>query len=110
VFGVVLAAGLIGAGMVSVGNKRAILDAPLTSVGLLAGVATFAVLEIVLSVPMWVGVISALGVMGLYDLARAILFPIGPALAERAPVHLGARRRGERNGHGRLRRESIGAH
>jgi hypothetical protein len=108
-FGVVLAAGLIGAGMISVGEKRAILDAPLTSVGLLAGVATFAVLEIVLSVPMWVGVVSALGTIGLYDLARANLFPIGPVLHEVAPVHRDARPRSERNGHGRFHREAVGA-
>jgi hypothetical protein len=108
-FGVVLAAGVIGAGMISVENKRAIFDAPLTSVGLLTGAATFAVLEIVLSVPMWVGVISALGAIGIYDLTRAILFPIGPVLHEAAPVHLRARPRAERNGHGRFHRETAGA-
>lgn len=74
--GVVLAAGVIGAGMIAASNGRVILDAPLTSTGLLAGVAAFAVLEIVLSVPMWVGVVTGLGMTGLYDISRAILFPV----------------------------------
>jgi hypothetical protein len=43
-------------GMIAATKRHAVLDVPLTSAGVLAGVAAFAVLEIVLSVPMWVGV------------------------------------------------------
>ncbi len=64
--GCVLAACLIAAGMV-LARSSPVLDAPLTAPGLLLGIAAFAVLEVVLSVPMWVGVITGLGVMGVYD-------------------------------------------
>jgi hypothetical protein len=71
---VILCAGLIGAGLIWVGELGIAIDAPITSVGMLAGVGTFAVLEIVLSVTMWVGVIAGLSVIGLYDVIRAIGF------------------------------------
>jgi hypothetical protein len=104
--GVVLAAGFLAAGMILATDRGAALDAPVTSVGLLTGVATFAVLEIVLSVPMWVGVVSALGTIGLYDLARANLVTlVRPALRRRPEAHRRARQRTARNGHGRLDRE-----
>lgn len=51
----------------------ALVDAPLTSAGLLLGIATFTILEVVLSVPLWVDVISGLGVMGLYNIADAAI-------------------------------------
>ena len=49
--GRVFAAGALAAVMVSAGSSRSILDAPLTSVGLLLGIAAIAILEIGLSVP-----------------------------------------------------------
>ena len=70
--GCVFAAGALAAVMVSTGSLRSILDAPLTSAGLLLGIAAFAILEVVLSVPMWIGVVSGLGVMGIYGLANAV--------------------------------------
>ena len=53
----------------------ALIDAPLTSAGLLLGIATVTILEVVLSVPLWIDVISGLGVMGLYDTADAAIRP-----------------------------------
>ena len=70
--GCVFAAGTLAAVIVSAGSARSVLDAPLTSAGLLLGIAAFAVLEVVLSVSMWIGVVSGLGVMGLYGLANAV--------------------------------------
>ena len=51
---------------------RAISDAPLTAPGLLLGITAFAVLEVVLSVPMWVGVVSGLAVSGIYSMIDAV--------------------------------------
>jgi hypothetical protein len=103
---VVLAAGLLAAGMILATERGAVLDAPVTSVGLLAGVATFAVLEIVLSVPMWVGVVSALATIGLYDLSRLNLFALARTPhRRRTDVHRGPRPRAAHNGRGRHDRE-----
>lgn len=67
--GSVLAAGVLAAAIVAGGP---VFDAPLTSAGLLLGIATFVVLEVVLSsIPMWVAVVSGLGVIGLYGLVNA---------------------------------------
>ena len=72
--GIVLAAGVLAAGMVAGGRLRAVLDAPLSSPGLLLGIAAFVILEVVLSaVPMWVGVVSGLGVTGVYGIADAAM-------------------------------------
>jgi hypothetical protein len=79
--GCVFAAGALATGMASAASTRAVLDAPLTSAGMLLGIATFAILEIVLSVPMWIGVISGLGVVGLYGLANAVFRPPARAAA-----------------------------
>ena len=110
--GCVFAAGALAAVMVSAGSARSILDAPLTSVGLLLGIAAFAVLEIVLSVPMWIGVVSGLGVMGLYGLANGAF---GSA-AEAAPKLTGERSDATfagsswaHNGHSHTTREPVGA-
>lgn len=86
--GCVIAAGLIAAGMVFT-NVSSLFNAPLTAPGLLLGIAAFAVLEVVLTVPMWVGVISGLSVMGLYDvIAVALRRPgiIAPSEAEATPA------------------------
>lgn len=108
--GVVLAAGLIAAAMIAAGQKRVRFDAPLTSTGLLAGVAAFAVLEIVLSVPMWVGVVTGLSVIGLYDISRAILFPVRPTRQEEPAVDRRPRTASSAaNGHERYQREPIAA-
>ncbi len=74
--------------MIDASEKGAILDAPLTSTGLLAGVAAFVGLEIVLSAPMWVGVVTGLAVIGLYDFARVIVSPVRASLRE-APATRG---------------------
>lgn len=102
-----LAAGVIGAGMILVNERRALLDAPLTSVGLLAGVATFAVLEIVLSVPMWVGVVSALGTIGLYDLARMNLIAAGSTLDHGRATGRTSHAPAGGNGHGHYDGEPV---
>jgi hypothetical protein len=110
--GCVLAAGALATGMVSAGSMRAVLDAPLTSAGLLLGIAAFAILEIVLSVPMWIGVISGLGVMGLYGLANATYGPPAKAAPERPAETRGSSDAGlpwVHNGHDRVTREPVGA-
>lgn len=110
--GCVLGAGMIAAGMASAGPARRILDAPLTSVGALLGIAAFVILQVVLSVPMWVSVVAGLGVMGAYGLASAA---VDPVLVKRTDGTSGqeASRQGEspwlHNGHDRPTREPVGA-
>lgn len=107
--GVAVGAGVLGATMIAAGETLAVLDVPLTSVGLLSGIAAFAVLEIVLSVPMWIAVVTGLGVIGVYDIVRAILAPVrmtGDAVAIHRPAKTPAP---ATNGHGRYQRESVGA-
>lgn len=106
--GVVLAGGMVAAGMIAINDRGAILDAPLTSAGLVAGIAAFAVLEIVLSVPMWIDVVTGLGVMGLFDMARGIL-STGTPRREAEPATHQPRPAGpaETNGHDRYRREPL---
>jgi hypothetical protein len=111
--GCVVAAGFL-AGAMALGGPR--IDATLTAAGLLFGIATFAILEVVLAVPMWIGVISGLGVMGLYDLADALLRP-GDTTTEPAPASAGQRRFGPlgrsreaTDGHAADRRAAVGAH
>jgi predicted secreted protein len=70
--GSVLAAGVLAGALASVPGRRPVLDARLTSTGLVFGIATFVVLEVVLSsVPLWVGVVAALTVIGAYDMIDA---------------------------------------
>lgn len=67
--GSVIAAGVLAAAMVAGGR---VFDAPLTSAGLLLGIAMFVILKVVLSsIPMWVSVVSGLGMIGLYSLVDA---------------------------------------
>jgi predicted secreted protein len=107
--GCVLAAGLIAAGMVFT-SVRPVLDAPLTAPGLLLGIAAFAVLEVVLSVPMWVGVITGLSVMGLYDLIDAALRrPRVTARSEAKAAPAPSAVAWQGNGHERPEAETVGA-
>jgi hypothetical protein len=110
--GCVLAAGVLAAGMVSAGSARVVLDAPLTSAGALLGIAAFAVLEIVLSVPMWIGVVSGLGVMGLYGLANATFRAPATTAAEVSAEQSDAAHVGSpwiHNGHDHVTRQPVGA-
>jgi len=103
--GCVVAAGVIAAGMVFP-RLRPVLDAPLTAPGLLLGIAAFAILEVVLSVTMWVGVITGLGVLGLYGVIDVALRRdlIGPRREEKkvAPTWQG-------NGHDRSEAQTVAA-
>lgn len=87
------------------------VDAPLTAAGLLLGIATFVIMRVVLSVPIWVDVVSGLGVIGLYDIANAGLGRAGlalrtkkPATQQNQPAPVGTP--GWSNGHNR---EPVGA-
>jgi len=104
--GIVAAAGLIAAGMVAAGPM---LDAPLSATGLLLGVAAFAAMQVVLSIPVWVDVVSGLGVIGLYGIVDAALrgrkISRGPGLSLGSRLTPSARAR-SRNGH---QREPVGA-
>lgn len=72
--GSVLAAGVLAAALVFAPGRRLVPDAQLGRTGLVFGIATFVVLEVVLSsVPMWVGVVAALTVIGVYDTIEAAL-------------------------------------
>jgi hypothetical protein len=91
---------------------RAALDAPLTSAGMLLGIATFAILEVVLSVPMWIGVISGLGVVGLYGLANAASCPWVKMAGEPRGEQRDSSQRlfpSVHNGHDHATREPVGA-
>jgi hypothetical protein len=109
--GAAACAGLL-AGAMALGGPR--IDAPLTATGLLLGVATFVILRVVLSVPLWVDVVTGLGAIGLYDIANAMLRPGTPA-DEPAPAgeprrsFAPARTREAANGHAADRHAPIGA-
>jgi hypothetical protein len=60
-----------------------LLDARVTSAGVLLGIATFVILEVVLPLPLWIAVVSGLGVMGLYGLVDSA-FGRGRLAAEAA--------------------------
>jgi hypothetical protein len=109
--GVVAGAGPIAAAMLAAGPT---LDAPLSATGLLLGVAAFLILRVVLSVPIWIDIVSGLGVTGLYAIADAAVRRMKPSDGlDDVP----ARRFGpspatrSRNGHDSLhQREPVGAH
>jgi len=73
--GVALGALAVVAGLSAVPGVDRLVRAPLTVAGLTFGVATFVILAVVLSVPLWVDVISGLGVMGLADAIGAAIGP-----------------------------------
>lgn len=106
-FGCVVAAATVAAAMILTGP---VLDAPVSTTGILFGIAAFVILEVVLSVPLWVGVVSGLGVVGLYGIADSALRPgqRPPASEPRqrftAPAAVHAP-----NGHDQTRREPVGA-
>jgi hypothetical protein len=109
--GVVAGAGLLAAAMLAAGPT---LDAPLSATGLLLGVAAFLILRVVLSVPLWIDIVSGLGVTGLYAIAQAAVRGMKPSDALDG---LPARRFGpspakrSRNGHDSVhQREPVGAH
>jgi hypothetical protein len=91
-----------------------ILDAPLSATGLLLGVTAFVILRVVLSVPLWIDVVSGLGVTGLYAIADAAIRRIKPSGdANGAPAHRFAPPPAtrSRNGHDSVHeREPVGAH
>jgi hypothetical protein len=69
--GCALAAGLIAAGMVA-GPARPVLDVPVTAVGMLLGIATFVIMAVVLSIPLWIDVVAGLSVAGIYSMIDAL--------------------------------------
>jgi hypothetical protein len=86
--GCAAAAVAVAAGMAAYGG---ILDPPLTASGLLLGTATFLILEVVLSVPLWVDIVSGLGVMGLHGIFRAVLRPAAVAATDEERPGVGRR-------------------
>jgi hypothetical protein len=104
--GCAAAAVLLAAGLALYGG---ILDAPLTTSGLLLGIATFLILEVVLSVPLWIDIVSGLGVMGVYAIFRSVprLAPAAaPAESRTGTGRAFASAPSASNGHSR---EPIGA-
>jgi hypothetical protein len=103
--GCTLAAFALAAGM-------AIVDAPLTSAGLLLGIGAFLILEVVLSVPLWIDVVSGLGVTGVYSMIAAAVpgagvTPSAPAEESAArPRRFAPATGSRRDGHDR---EPVGA-
>ena len=85
--GVALAAIALIPILASARAGAAAVTAPVTTGGILLGVAAFVILSVVLSVTMWVDVVVALGVAGTYDallaLARAATPGRDPAAGER---------------------------
>lgn len=78
--GSILAAGVLAAAMVA-SPVRPILDAPITGTSLLAGIAAFVVMTVVLSsIPMWVAVVTGLSVAGLCSMINGLL--VRPRAAE----------------------------
>jgi hypothetical protein len=97
--GCVLAAGVLAGALVFAPSRGLVLGARLTNTGLVFGIATFVVLEVVLSsVPMWVGVLAALTVIGIYDAIEAPVREraLGPQARSPQPAHTAGH-----NGHDR---------
>src|SRR5437764_5298537 len=91
-----------------------VLDAPLTATGLLLGTATFVILEVVLSVPLWIDVVSGLGVTGLSSIVDAALRAAGVISPRKPAVALwhepaSTTSHGASNGHDTARRKPIAA-
>ncbi len=84
--------------------------APITTTGLLVGAATFVIMEVVLSVTLWVDSVSAFGATGLYDIATSLIRPLRTAEPTAEPTASPAvgtpGARSFSNGHSR---EPIGA-
>lgn len=99
--GVVLAAGLLIAAL-TVGG----FNVALSVASLLAGIAAFAVLEVVLSTQMWVAIVAGLGTMGLYAALDGTL--AYPRRRTDEPLHPPAAWSAAGNGHDRTR-EPVGA-
>ncbi len=107
-------AGALAAGMVSPTPFRSVLDAPLTSPGLLIGIATFVILEVVLSIPTWVGITAGLAATGVYSMIDAAVRPQRAEArsgveAWKYPVPQRATTASGSNGHDRSAREPVGA-
>ncbi len=111
--GCILAAGIIGAAMVST-PYRWILDARVSSTGMMLGASAFVIMTVVLSVPLWIDVVTGLAVTGIYAMIDAVIRGSGPAV-ERAPMTWQQRSRGHgvassaANGHDHGAREPVGA-
>ncbi len=74
--GCVLAATGIAAAMSEV---TPIGRAPVTTTGLFVGIAAFVIMEVVLSITIWVDIVSALAAIGIYDIAAAAIRPLSAA-------------------------------
>jgi hypothetical protein len=95
---------------------RSILDAPVSSTGVLIGLATFVILVAVLSVSTWIGVVAALATIGLHAIVDAalasteIVVPSRHRFAHDRPASQSpAPARAAHNGHDRTAREPVGA-
>ena len=107
--GVAAAAGIMAAAMALATPLRPILDTPVSSTGVLLGVATFVILEVVLSVTMWIGVVAGLAAMGLYGIVSAA-FTSAPEAVTSGQKHTApATSPWVHNGHDRTEREPVGA-
>lgn len=106
--GCVLAATVIAAAMLF-----ATVDAPITAAGMTLGIATFIVMAVVLSVPLWVDIVSGAGVTALYGIVDGMVRrsrPVGEP--EPATVHdrtFGGAYATKANGHSHASREPVGA-
>lgn len=107
--GGVVAAALIASVMTGLGP---VVDAPLTASGLLAGIAAFVILEVVLTVPMWIAVVAGLATIGIYDMLLAVSRPrVAAAQAEPTLGHgsrFGPFTRARGHDHDGARRDPVG--
>jgi hypothetical protein len=108
----VLVAMLLIAAALSIPGLGWVLEAPLTAPGLVLGIAAFIVLEVVLSVPMWIGVVAGMGTVGLYSVIDAAID--GPRTMIVNGVHTTAESSAvptpsAHNGHDRTGREPVAA-
>ncbi len=106
---------LLAAVAVSTPGLSTVLDTPLSTAGLLLGIAVFVILEVVLSIPMWIAVVAGLGTIGLYSTIEAALRTShamafdGDQSSARHPSNASPRAT-TANGHDRIAREPVGAH
>ena len=110
--GSALGAALLAALMAS-SPVRAILDVPVRTSGVLVGVATFVIMAVVLSIPLWIDVTAAVGATGVVSVVEALVGAAG--IAEEAEASLDPDRAAYRSSrsplsnHRRRSQEPLGA-
>jgi len=103
-----IAAGVaLGAAVIALGLS-AVADAPVTTAGLVAGIATFVVLSVVLSVATWIDVVAGLGAVVLFDTLKSASWTRAESQSD-APRQMPGYRPSVMHRHNGHDRQTVGA-